>query len=159
MQNRKSLGLEEARTIGEAVIEAARNSKPPQDTLPIAVAVVDNAGELIYFAKMDGNSPSSTIMAINKAYTCIRFQMDGIEAHVRFLQDSIDDYGKSGAMGKAKRDMSWFGDPRLIPMPGALLVRSSDGAILGAVAISGRSATGPMGDEDLAQIGVKACPK
>jgi glc operon protein GlcG len=135
-----SLDLEEARKIVEAVVEAARATKPPDR--PMSVAVVDNAGILISFARMDGASANTARMAINKAYTAIYWKRDTAE-----MQNWIKD----------GRDISWFGDPyKNAPIPGGVLIKSSDGCIVGAVGTSGRAALGPMGDEELAQIGAKA---
>jgi glc operon protein GlcG len=137
-----SLDLEEARKIVDTVVEAARTTKPPNR--PMSVAVVDNAGVLISFARMDGASPNTARMAINKAYTAIYWRRETGE-----MQDWI----KNG------RDISWFGDPyKDAPIPGGVLIRSSDGCIVGAVGTSGRDARGPMGDEELSQIGAKVLP-
>jgi glc operon protein GlcG len=135
-----SLDLEEARKIVDAVVEAARSTKPPDR--PMSVAVVDNAGVLLSFARMDGASPNTARMAINKAFTAIYWRRDTAE-----MQNWIKD----------GRDISWFGDPfRNAPIPGGVLIKSSDGYIVGAIGTSGRAAMGPMGDEELAQIGAKA---
>jgi glc operon protein GlcG len=135
-----SLDLEEARKIVDTVVEAARTTKPPNR--PMSVAVVDNAGVLISFARMDGASPNTARMAINKAYTAIYWKRETAE-----MQDWIKD----------GRDISWFGDPyRNAPIPGGILIKSSDGCIVGAVGTSGRAAMGPMGDEELARIGASA---
>ena len=120
MQQKTSLGLEEGRAIVEKVLEAAQKTEPPK--APMTVAVVDRAGDLIYFARMDGASPQSARMAINKAYTAIQWQRD-----TREVQN----------MMKEERDIAWFGDPgRQAPVPGGILIRSSDGTIAGAVGTS-----------------------
>ena len=140
MQKLESLGLEEARKIGRAVIEAARKTDPPK--APMTVAVVDRAGDLIYFERMDGAIPLSVHMAINKAYTALRWGRDTIVIYEMLKQD---------------RDISWYGEPdRQAPVAGGVLIKSSDGAIVGALGTSGRIALEPMGDEELARIGAKA---
>ncbi|GAI58568.1 unnamed protein product, partial [marine sediment metagenome] len=99
----------------------------------------DNAGVLICFARMDGASPITARMAVNKAYTAIQWQRD-----TREVQN----------MMKEGRDIAWFGDPdRQAPVPGGILIRSSDGTIAGAVGTSGRTADE---DEELALIGTGA---
>ena len=65
MFQKKCLGLAEARAAVEAVLDEA--SKLPD--APIAVAVVDDYGRLVYFARMDGCPPVVVELAINKAYT------------------------------------------------------------------------------------------
>ena len=70
MYKREVLGLGEARTAAEAILAEA--SKEPNR--PIAVAVADDRGDLIYLARMDGCYPLFIHMAINKAYTAARFR-------------------------------------------------------------------------------------
>ncbi len=136
MTEEKTLGLEEARKIVEAILEATRKS----EGRPMAAAVVDIAGDLIYFARMDGAAPVTATMAINKAYTVIRWGRDTIVSH-KMIKDG--------------RDVAWFGDSRLAPIPGGVAIRSRDNTIIGAVGTSGRIALEPMGDEELARIGAK----
>lgn len=135
MQQKVSLGLEEGRFIVETVLEAARTTKPG---LPSSVAVVDNAGVLIYFARMNGASPLTARVAINKAFTVIDTQRDTREQFERLKQG---------------RDSAWYGESRMAPIPGGVPIRTSDGSIAGAVGISGRKADE---DEELAIIGAKA---
>jgi len=136
VQQKISLGLEEGRSIVEAILEAAQTTKPGR---PMSAAVVDNAAVLICFSRMDGASPITARMAVNKAYTAIQWQRD-----TREVQN----------MMKEGRDISWFGDPdRQAPVPGGVLIRLSDGTIAGAVGTSGRTADE---DEELALIGAGA---
>lgn len=135
MQQKTSLGVEEGRSIVETILEAARETKPGR---PSSVAVVDNAGILIYFARMDGASPLTARMAINKAYTAIDTQRDTRDQYERI---------------KDGRDVAWYGEPRMAPVPGGVLIRSSDGSIAGAVGTSGRTADE---DEELALVGAGA---
>jgi len=136
----KSLGLEEARQIAEAALKAAAETKPPDR--PMSIAVVDSSGNLTYFARMDGASPNSVNMAINKAYTAIRWKRDCI--------DIMNGFVRTGG------DMAWFGDPRYAPVPGGVLIKSGDGTIVGAIGTSGRVGETPVNDEELARIGAKA---
>ena len=135
MLEKRSLGLDEARPIVESVLEAVRTTKPGR---PMSVGVVDNAGVLICFARMDGASPLTARMAINKAYTAIDTQRDTRDQYERI---------------KDGRDVAWYGEPRMAPVPGGVLIRLSDGSIAGAVGTSGRTADE---DEELALIGVGA---
>ena len=72
MFQKTCLGLAEARAAVEAVLEEA-NKLPDA---PIAVAVVDDYGRLVYFARMDGCPPVVVELAINKAYTAAVALMD-----------------------------------------------------------------------------------
>ena len=135
MQQKVSLGLEEGRSIVETVLETARTTKPG---LPSSVAVVDNAGVLIYFARMNEASPLTARVAMNKAFTVIDTQRDTREQFERLKQG---------------RDSAWYGEPRMAPIPGGVPIRTNDGFIAGAVGTSGRTADE---DEELALIGAKA---
>ena len=138
MQERKSLGLDEARKIVEAALEVLYEAKGRA----ASVAVVDNAGDLVHFSRMDGASPNSANVAINKAYTAIFWKMNTKE--VRALLE------------ESNMDIAWFGNPRYSPIRGGVLIKSTDGAILGAIGISGRIPKEPPDDEDVAQAGFKA---
>lgn len=145
MQKLKSIGLEEARVIGEAVLEAC--AKPTPDPRPMSVAVVDNAGELIYLARMDGAGPGTVRMAINKACTAVSMKRDTIEI-LKWISGEI--------IEGVRRDVAWFGNPTMAPVPGGVVLKSSDGSVVGAVGTSGRVAMAPLGDEELARIGAAA---
>lgn len=132
MLQKVSLGLEEGRAIVDKTLEAA-SAKPGR---PEAVAVVDNAGALISFAKMDGATALVARMAIAKAQTVIYWGRD-----TRTIQNML----------KEGRDICWFGElDKQAPIPGGVPIRSSDGSIIGAVGTSGRSADE---DEELALAG------
>ena len=134
-----SIKMEDARKVVEAMLEAARRDP---DLAPMAFAVVDTGGSLVYFARMDGGTALNSRVSINKAYTCIDTRRDTID--------------QEGVLKKSGRDIANFGEPRLAAIPGGVLLRAKDGSIAGAVGTSGRQATGPMGDEELARIGAKA---
>jgi len=72
MYQREVLGLSEAR----AAVEAALSEAYKQPERPMAVAVVDDRGDLVYCARMDGAYPLYMHMAINKAYTAARMLRD-----------------------------------------------------------------------------------
>ena len=141
MIEKRTLGLEEARIIVEAMLEAA--TKKPGG--PSSFAVVDNSGIPIYLARMDGASPLTVRVAINKAYSAIDTQWDTKDMFARIQ--------KLSEIEKVPRDIGWWGEPRLSAIPGGVLVKSSDGSIVGAVGTSGRTADE---DEELARIGASA---
>jgi glc operon protein GlcG len=108
-----------------------------------AIAVADASGELVALLRMDGTKLAPGRIAANKAWTAARERKP------------------SGDIGRAVRDpqggfdISYYGDPRYIGWDGGLPV-VVDGAVVGAVAVSGLS-----GEEDveLAQMGVAAILK
>ena len=103
---------------------------------PVAVAVVDEHGEMIAFGRMEGSPVRAVTMAPNKAYTAARLERDS------------DTWGKQLTDGN--QEASWFGDPRYCGLPGGLVVRDGDDCI-GGVGVSGR--TGAE-DKELALFGL-----
>ena len=125
----------------EAMFKFASETKPGRAS---SFAVVDRAGVLVAFMRMDGAAPLTARMAINKAYTAIDWGRDTKVVRETFFT------------GEAKRDVAWFGEPRHAPIPGGVLLKAKEGTIVGAVGSSGRTADE---DEELAQVGAKAWNK
>ena len=152
MEEFRSLGLEEGKIIGEATLTVARE-KLPSDC-PIAVAVVNRAGHLIYFAREDGCSAIDITMAINKAYSVTQWYLDTSEVHSTHTR-------------KVKpSDIVWYGDSRQAPVPGGVRVRATggaapreinvNGAMAGGVGVSSRRSLTPNEDEEIARLGAAA---
>jgi glc operon protein GlcG len=104
------------------------------------IAVTDAQGELISLLRLDGAPRPSILIASNKAWTAARERRPTRELG-QAARDHQDGF-----------DMAYFGDTRYIGWGGGLPVWY-DGAVVGAVAVSGLSE-----DEDveLAQLGVAA---
>ena len=68
----------------ETVLQAAKENARKRDA-PSAIAVVDRAGDLLAFERMDGVRPASTELAIEKARTAARLQRPTQE-----IEDSIN---------------------------------------------------------------------
>jgi glc operon protein GlcG len=68
----------------QTVLHAARDSAQ-QRNAPSAIAVVDPAGDLLAFQRMDGVRPASADLAIEKARTAARLRRPTAE-----IEDSID---------------------------------------------------------------------
>lgn len=120
------LGLAEARAVVEAILdEGARRGHN------MAGAVVDPGGELIHLARMDGASALNARMSHNKAYTAVKWQQD-----TRAIKERLFDM----SLGENRREIAWFGDPMYTPVWGGILLKSSAGAILGALGESGAPA-------------------
>ena len=138
MQEGNSLDLAEARVVGEAALKAVSEA----GGAPISVAVADSAGDLLYFVRMDGTSPNTATIAINKTYTAMKWRKN-----TRELRAMLE---------KANADIAWFSDPRYTLIQGGVLIKSGDGSILGAMGIGGRLPAEPMNDDDVGQVGAKA---
>ena len=130
--------LQEAKEILEVMLKFSTETKQGR---PFSLAVLDAAGILVGFNRMDGASPLTARMAINKAYTAIDWRRNTKEVQERLFS------------GETKRDVAWFGEPRHAPIPGGVLLKAEDGTIVGALGSSGRTAEE---DEEVVQIGAQA---
>ena len=105
-----------------------------------AMAVVDESGNLLAYATMDGLNLFAREHIIRKAYTAAITGRD-TAAHAE-------------ARKKAGVTVAELGDPKLSAIGGGVVVRSKEDYILGGVGAGGY----PSGqaDEDLARLGLKA---
>ncbi len=114
--------LEIANTIIDAALREGRTRK----LAPLTVAVLDAGGHLKALSRADGASFMRPMMAVAKAWGAI-----GVGVSSRTL----------GEMGEQRpmfmNALVQVADQRLLPVPGGVLVRDSDDAIIGAVGISG----------------------
>jgi len=69
----------------QTVLQAARESAQ-QRNAPSAIAVVDPAGDLLAFQRMDGVRPASADLAIEKARTAARLRRPTVEIEDRINQ-------------------------------------------------------------------------
>jgi glc operon protein GlcG len=132
---RLSLGHSEAQRAIEAIqAELQKRGKAA------VIAVADAHGELIALLRLDGAPLPSIAIATNKAWTSARERKPTREL------------GQAARDPEIGFDMAYFGDPRYIGWGGGLPV-AIDGAVVGAVAVSGLP---EMEDIEVAQIGVDA---
>ena len=132
------LGLAEARTIVDVML-----SEADQRGIKFAAAVVDAGGDLIHLARMDGASALNARMSYNKAYTATKWQMD-----TRVLKTRLFDM----SLGDERREITWFCDPLYTPVWGGIVLRDTDGTMLGALGQSGGTY---QQDEEIGQIAAK----
>jgi uncharacterized protein GlcG (DUF336 family) len=124
------LTLEQANTIINAALDKAHDLS----LRPLAVVVVDNAGNIVAAQREDGATMFQLDVAFGKAWGSV-----AMRASSRSLAE------------RAKANRNFFltlasaANGKLIPQTGAVLVRDSAGAILGA---AGASGGGHGGDED-----------
>jgi uncharacterized protein GlcG (DUF336 family) len=141
MYSRKLISLDEARRVGDAAL--ARAMEHPDR--PMAIAVVDAMGVLVYFVKMDGAPLLATQMPLHKAYTVINFSRDTADVE-KFLADDPNRLATTD-----------FGDQRLTRIPGGVALRAPDGTLIGAIGTSGRAPhVDKVSDLDVALAGAKA---
>jgi glc operon protein GlcG len=117
---------------GPALAEAAKNH------WNMAVAVVDTAGTLVYYEKMDDTQTGSASLAIEKARTSALFKRPS-----KALQD---------ALAKGGDGLRILGVREATPLEGGIpLVQ--DGKIIGAIGVSGGASSE---DAQCAQAGADA---
>lgn len=122
----------EARRALDAICaEAAKRGKAG------VIAVCDAHGDLIALARMDGAPLSSITIAMNKAYSAAR------------ERKPTKEIGNAARSPEKGFDIGYFGDPRFTGWGGGLPVWK-DGAVVGAIAVSGLPQTE---DIELAEMG------
>jgi glc operon protein GlcG len=136
------LTLAAAEAVVDAILEAAAARK-----VVMAAGVTDVGGEIVCLKRMDGGTALNSRMAVNKAYTAVKWQRD-----TKALKDRMFDMN----LGDERREMAWFGDARFTPVWGGIVLRGADGTMLGALGESGGT---PAQDEEVGQIGAAAFAK
>jgi uncharacterized protein GlcG (DUF336 family) len=111
------VGLESARRAATAAIAEAR-----KNNWTMAVAVVDTAGNLVYFEKMDGTQTGSVDVSIEKARSAALFKRA-----TKAFQDAL----AAGGVG-----LRILGLPGAVPVDGGVPL-VSEGKIVGAIGLSG----------------------
>lgn len=129
--DRKGISLEGAKRMMVAAEAEAR-----KNNWPVAIAIVDEAGELIAFQKLDDTQVASVSIAIGKARTAARFKRP-----TKALEDAVNG-GRSVLLAIEG----------LTPLEGGIPV-TVDGRIVGAVGVSGVTS---QQDAQVAQAGIKA---
>ena len=106
---------------------------------PIAMAIVDSAGNLLAYAAMDNLRVYSKRHCLRKAYTSAIMGQDSV-AHAARLE----------GQGRSVGDL---GDPNITYGQGGLVIMK-DGVILGGIGVGGY----PSGqrDEDVSRVGLEA---
>lgn len=128
-----SVNLENAKKAAAAAIAEAR-----KNNFTMAIAIVDTAGMLVYFEKMDGTQNGSVSVAVDKARSAVLFKRS-----TKAFQDTV-------AQGGAGLRM--LGLPGAVPVEGGIPLVEG-GKIVGAIGASGGSS-----DQDglCAQAGANA---
>jgi glc operon protein GlcG len=134
MKNVPAIEYSEAKKIIDVIVERAS-----QKQKSVVVAVADSHGELIAFARMDGTPISSIRIAANKAWTAAR------------ERKPTKEIGEKVRHPEKGHDIAYYGDPKFVGWGGGIPVWK-DGAVAGAVAVSGLSSSE---DIELATLGVE----
>jgi uncharacterized protein GlcG (DUF336 family) len=114
-----NISLENAKkAAGPALAEARKNN------WTMVVAIVDAAGDLVYYEKMDNTQLGSSQVAIGKARSAVRFKRP-----TKAFQDAV------AAGGAGVRMLGLEG---AVPLEGGIPI-VMDGKIVGAIGVSGDS--------------------
>jgi glc operon protein GlcG len=113
-----SIGAEAARAVAAAAIATAR-----QHGWTVAVAVVDTAGDLVVFERIDDTQAAGVEVSQAKARTAVRYKRP-----TKVFEDGLAG-GRHAILGL----------PGVIPLEGGLPL-IVDGKIIGAVGVSGVTA-------------------
>ena len=134
MYNKAMLSLDQAQAAIAAMIDDF-NKEP--DRSKVDMAVVDDAGNLLAYARMDRCLRPT--FALRKAYTSAMRRMNTAD-----FAEQLRSQGRS---------LESFGDPQLIALAGGVVVMH-DGAMVGAIGVGGLPSG--VADEAIAQVGVQA---
>ena len=128
-----NITLEQARKAAGAAEAEARNRG-----WPMAIAIVDTAGQLVYYLRMDDTQTGSVEVAIAKAKTGAMFRRPG-----KALQEAV---GKGGE------------NLRYLVLPGAIPYEGGNPLTIGGKIVGGIGVSGMAGDQDglIATTGVAA---
>src|SRR5882762_3239700 len=124
----------------EGKLAAARESSQRRNALS-AIAVVDPAGDLLAFQRMDGVRPASADLAIEKAPTAARLQRSTAE-----IEDNIN------------RGRTVFVTAGIAALRGGVPIRVS-GEVVGAVGVAGLSKENDTETANTAAADLSPLPK
>ncbi len=130
-----SLTFQQIKLAMEAMI--AKATQTPAE--PVAMAIVDDTGNLRAYASMDNLRLFSRRHAARKAYTAAML--------------ATDSGANAQRLHSQGRSVSELGDPQLTHGQGGLVIMK-DGVLLGGIGVGGY--TSGQADEDLSRIGLEA---
>ena len=133
-----ALTLETAQTIAAATLKAGRD----KGFKPLSVAVYDERGALKVLLSDDGTSLRRAEIAMGKANGALAMGLGSRALHNMAVDRPYFIAGVTHAVGGL-----------LVPVPGGVLIKDSQGNILGAVGVSGDTSDN---DEIAAAAGIEA---
>lgn len=133
-----TLSLDNARTI----IATARAHGEAQDLAPLTIVVLDAGGHVVAAEREDGTSIKRFEIAFGKAHGALSLGIGSRAIMARAEQQPTFVAAVTSVVGGA-----------LIPVPGGVLIRDAEGALVGAVGVSGDTSDH---DEAAAVAGIEA---
>jgi uncharacterized protein GlcG (DUF336 family) len=116
------LTLEAARTM----IAATRAKGREMGLKPLSVVVLDAGGHVLAFEREDGASAGRFDIARGKAHGAVMLGIGGRAQQAR-----------AEAQGYFVNAMNGLWDGKFVPVPGGVLIRDGQGAVLGALGVTG----------------------
>jgi uncharacterized protein GlcG (DUF336 family) len=104
----------------------------------VAVAIVDEHGDLVAAARMDGCRPRWMRASIRKAYTAAVMDRDTASFHDEIVRRQLQ--------------ITYYGDPLFTGLPGGIPILDEAGATLGGIGVTGPT---KMRDAELAAAGLR----
>jgi glc operon protein GlcG len=120
-------------------ISAAAEAEARRNNWNVAIAILDDGGHLLHFARMDGATPANAGIALEKGRTA---------AISRRSSGKWEEIVKGGRTAMIKM-------PGILPVQGGMPI-VADGTCIGAVGVSGVQS---HEDEQIAQAGIDALLK
>ncbi|GAA1998979.1 GlcG/HbpS family heme-binding protein [Nocardioides kribbensis] len=132
-----SLDLDTARRI----VAGTRAHAAEAGFKPMTVVVLDDGGHVVAVEREDGSSMGRFEIGFGKAHGALALGMGSRSIMARAEQQAYFVAAVTSAVGGA-----------LVPVPGGVLVRDADGALLGAVGVTGDTSDN---DEAAAVAGIE----
>jgi uncharacterized protein GlcG (DUF336 family) len=117
-----SIGLETAKSITAGVRAAGRD----HGLKPLTVVVLDAGGHVVSVEREDGSSNNRFEIAFGKAYGALALGMGSRSLMARAEQQAYFITAAGAAIGG-----------KLVPVPGGVLVKDTEGSVVGCVGVSG----------------------
>ncbi|MFD3191099.1 heme-binding protein [Sedimentitalea sp. HM32M-2] len=133
-----SLSQRKARTIIRKAFEKGHELQ----LNPLSVVVLDSGGHVQAFERADGAAPGRFAIAHGKAHGAVMLGMAGTAQMARAEQQPYFMAAMNGLFGG-----------QLVPVPGGVLVRDREGAVVAAVGVTGDSSDN---DAAVARAGIEA---
>ncbi len=103
----------------------------------VAVAVVDEHGDLVAAARMDGCRPRWMRASLRKAYTAAVMDRDTASFHDEIVRRGVQ--------------IAYYGDPMFTGLPGGIPITNDAGETIGGIGVTGPT---KMRDAELAAAGL-----
>lgn len=117
-----TISLKSAQTIIDTALEKGRE----MGLKPLSAVVLDAGGHVQAFAREDGAAPGRFAIAHGKAYGAVMLGMAGTAQMARAEAQAYFMAAVNGVYGG-----------QVIPVPGGVLLRDEQGAVIGAVGVTG----------------------